>query len=78
MVSKSNVEDDIYVTSGVSNNSDIDAFLSRVYQTLDVPEEYHCSTTQNSWYHYQQQDGSILVIIEDSRNCTTYVAEQLI
>ena len=77
MVPRSNVEDEIYVTSGFGNNPVIDVFLSRVYQTLDVPEEYHCSTTQNSWYRFQQQDGSTLVVIEASGNYT-YVAEQLI
>lgn len=77
MVPRSNVEDEIYVTSGFGNNPVIDVFLSRVYQTLDVPEEYRCSTAQNSWYRFQQQDGSTLVVIEASGNYT-YVAEQLI
>lgn len=74
---KSDIEDELSVTHGFGQDDDIDAFLSRVCQELDVPEEYLCSTIQKFWYLYQQSDGSTLAVIVEPGN-RTYVAEELI
>lgn len=67
----------ISITHGCGADYGVDTFLSGLYQELEIPEEYHCSTDKNYWAQYQKQDGSTLVIIKDSEN-TLFIAEELL
>ena len=74
--SKPEKKEKISITQGFGEDNEVDALLSRLYQALDIPEEYQCSTVQNYWIHYQQQDGSSLVIIKTESYF--YIAEELL
>lgn len=74
--SKPEKKEKISIAQGFGEDNEVDALLSRLYQALDIPEEYHCSTVQNYWIHYQQQDGSSLVIIKTESYF--YIAEELL
>lgn len=68
---------DISVTHGFGEDIDIDTFLLGIYQELNIPEEYYCSTTKSNWIKFQKKDGSILVIVKEVGS-SIFVVEKLL
>lgn len=69
--------DVIQISSGDSACAEIKQFLSKIYQKIEVPNEYQYSCDHGCWRLYQQQDGSRLLVLKDTCGYLFIVEELL-